>query len=116
MEVAMQIKKDSKSSGVALLTVIIFLLIIASLSATSLFIMTGSTYMSSHQVERAKAYYVAEAGLVYNLNRLAIGSILRNVTINLDGKVFTAIVTTARATVGSSNQFTVNRLQSSVNY
>ena len=106
----------NKNSGLALLTVIMLLFIVASLSITALFIMTGSNRLVFHQVDRIKAYYVAEAGLVHNFDRIAHGQAPQNVTLTLDGKTFTATMNTFSTTVGSTGQYAVTALQSQVTY
>ncbi|MBL7198387.1 MAG: pilus assembly PilX N-terminal domain-containing protein [Candidatus Omnitrophica bacterium] len=112
------IKKDSRVSGVALLTVIVFLIIIASLAVTAIFIMSGSYRLSTHQVERIKAYYVAEAGIVHNLDRLRQGQGVQDLLITLDGKEYTAEITDPppTANVGATGQYEVQVLESKVKY
>jgi len=114
------IKRDNNSnaSGVALVTVIVFIFIIASLAGAALFMMTGANFLSAHQVERTKAYYVAEAGAVHNFDRLRKGEPVEDITINLDGKDYVAEITDPlpTANVGSSGQYEVQALESKVKY
>jgi Tfp pilus assembly protein PilX len=111
------IRRVGSESAIALLTAVIFLLIIASLAAAAIYIMTASMRISSQQVEKTRAYYAAEASLVHNLNRLAQGQSADDISLVIDGKTYQTDATfTPNVTLGGAGQFNVTQIDIDVDY
>ena len=104
--------------GVALFTVIVFIIIIASLATVAVFIMTGTAHLSRHQVERIQAKYAAEAGLVQGLEMLRNGQTFATTTVIVgDGEnKYDVVLTTSSINVGSAYQYDVTQLDATVQY
>lgn len=69
-----------QNSGVALITVIIFVVLISLVAIASINLMAGQALLIEHQIQRIQAYYANEAALNYNLLRLFMGLPVENPT------------------------------------
>jgi Tfp pilus assembly protein PilX len=67
------IKSCSNSRGVALFIVLAALAIVVILADVVLNIMLSQNRLTHHQVSRIRAYYAAQAGMVYTLEMLKSG-------------------------------------------
>lgn len=56
--------------GLALVTVLIFTLVMSILAGAVLSLMTTEARLTEHQVRRIKAYYAAQSGMIYELENL----------------------------------------------
>ncbi|MDP3142498.1 MAG: pilus assembly PilX N-terminal domain-containing protein [Candidatus Omnitrophota bacterium] len=70
-----------QNSGVALITVIIFVILISLVAIASINLMAGQALLIEHQIKRIQAYYANEAALNYNFLRLFTGSPVETPTL-----------------------------------
>jgi len=83
----------SRNSGIALVTVIIFVILISFIAIASINLMAGQALLIEHQVQRIKAFYATEAAINYNLLRLFTGNPVEN-PIVIDSKSIICTQTT----------------------
>ena len=114
----MFVKRNNRSQGIVLVTVVIFLLIIASLSVAIIFLMSGTALLTGYKVNRIKAFYVAEGAAMINLEsmRRTGGPVTSPITATLDGKTYIANSSISDVTVGAQNQYQVKQLDVDVGY
>lgn len=62
------------SNGVALVTVIIFIVLISIIAVAMLSLMGGQAVLIEHQVQRIKAQYIAEAAIWKNFMNFTVGT------------------------------------------
>ncbi|MDP2939095.1 MAG: PilX N-terminal domain-containing pilus assembly protein [Candidatus Omnitrophota bacterium] len=60
-------------TGVALVTVIVFILLLSIIAIAMLNLMTNQALLTEHQIKRIKAQYVAEAGFWKNFMHYFLG-------------------------------------------
>lgn len=67
-------------SGIALVTVVIFVVLISLIAVASINLMAGQALLIEHQIQRIRAFYVTEAAINYNFMRLFAGFPVENPT------------------------------------
>ena len=60
-------------SGIALVTVVIFVILISIIAIAAINLMAGQALLIEHQIQRIRAYYITEAAIQKNLMRLFRG-------------------------------------------
>ena len=60
--------------GVVLVVVIGVMLVIFTLAVAALFLMTQESRIAEHKIKRTKAFFAAQAGMVYALEQLRNGN------------------------------------------
>lgn len=60
-------------SGIALVTVVVFVILISIIAIAAINLMAGQALLIEHQIQRIRAYYIAEAAIQKNLMRLFRG-------------------------------------------
>jgi len=85
--------------GVALVTVLVFVLLLTIIAEVLLGLMTNQARIAEHQRRRIKGYYSAWAGLVDNFERLRRGQSIQNTPDpNFSGR-------NIQTTSGAGNQY-----------
>ena len=102
----MQFKENLPAGrqGVALVTVLAFVLVLTILAGVLLGLMTNQIRISEHQIRRIKAYYAAWAGLVHNFERLRKNQPIENQTI--DGYTFNITYNSTSHQINSTVNYT----------
>ena len=80
--------------GMALVIVLILMLLLALITAASLYLTQSHYELLQEQVRRQQAFYTAEAGIQDALVRLRTGQVVAPVSRVLDGRTYTATITT----------------------
>lgn len=103
----------NRFSGVALVTVIIFILLISIIAIAMLNLMSGQAMLIEHQIRRVKAQYVAEAAIWKNFMKYALGQSTETpIQETVDNVLYSADVT--RSSGGGPNG--TDTVSASVNY
>lgn len=103
--------KNLPEKGVVLIIVLIFTILLVIMAGVLLFLMTSQARLASQQIQRNKAYYVAEAGLQHGLERLRKGEVPPAIGWNITEEGLTAVFNAS-----APDQQGVRSVNSTVNY